>query len=180
MIIKQIVNPRNTSSAVKRWLEVMAVVLDYPNIHFLPQKTQIYTEQIGDNHCKKISVVSAMKKILLYLQSIFYIAAGFNHFRKPLIYETLIPPYFPWHETINVSAGIAEIVLGAGLLFIVTRRWAAYGIVLLLLLFIPAHIYHIQMNGCLPGLCFSPWIVWMRLLILHPILIAWAWWYRKT
>ena len=69
--------------------------------------------------------------------------------------------------------------LGTGLLFSITRKWAADGIVFLLLAFIPAHIYHIQMNGCLPGLCFPPWVVWVRLLVLHPILIAWAWWYRK-
>ncbi len=120
-----------------------------------------------------------MKKGLLYLQALFYIAAGFNHFRSPGIYYTLIPPYFPSHETINMIAGVAEIIFGFGLLFTGTRKWAAYGIVLMLIVFIPAHIYHIQMNGCLPGLCFSPWVVWVRLLVIHPILIAWAWWYRK-
>jgi uncharacterized membrane protein len=58
--------------------------------------------------CCKLS----MKKILLYLQSVFYIVAGINHFRNPEIYYTLIPPYFPSHPTINIIAGIAEIVLG--------------------------------------------------------------------
>jgi uncharacterized membrane protein len=120
-----------------------------------------------------------MKKILLYLQSIFYIVAGINHFRSPKIYYTLIPPYFPWHPLINIMAGVAEIVLGIGLLFVYIRKQAAYGIVLLLLAFIPAHIYHIQMNGCLPGLCFGVWVAWVRLLVVHPLLIAWAWWYRK-
>ncbi|MEO8172938.1 MAG: MauE/DoxX family redox-associated membrane protein [Sediminibacterium sp.] len=120
-----------------------------------------------------------MKKILLYLQSIFYIAAGINHFRNPEIYYTLIPPYLPEHSTINSIAGVAEIVLGTFILFNATRKWAVYGIVLMLLAFIPAHIYHIQMKGCLPGLCFPEWVAWMRLLLLHPLLIAWAWWYRK-
>jgi uncharacterized membrane protein len=119
-----------------------------------------------------------MKKILLYLQSVFYIAAGINHFRKPGIYDTLIPPYLPAHQTINFIAGVAEIILGFCLLFLFTRKWASYGIVLMLLAFIPAHIYHILMKGCLPGLCFSPWIAWVRLLVIHPLLIAWAWWYH--
>lgn len=120
-----------------------------------------------------------MKTVLLYFQSIFYIVAGCNHFRSPGVYLTLIPPYFPLHEILNSIAGVAEIFLGSLLLFSRTRKQAAYGIVLLLLAFIPAHIYHIQMNGCLPGLCFAPWIAWVRLLVFHPLLLMWAWWYRK-
>ncbi|MEO7530841.1 MAG: MauE/DoxX family redox-associated membrane protein [Sediminibacterium sp.] len=120
-----------------------------------------------------------MKKILLYLQSFFYIAAGYNHFRDPEVYYNLIPPYFPQHEAINNISGIAEIAFGFLLLFNKTRTWGAYGIMLLLLAFIPAHIYHIQMKGCIPGLCFPEWTVWVRLLVVHPILLAWAWWYRK-
>jgi uncharacterized membrane protein len=120
-----------------------------------------------------------VKKILLYLQSVFYILAGYNHFRHPEIYYTLIPPYLPLHPAINIIAGIAEMVLGSCLSFNSTRKWAAYGIVLMLLAFIPAHIYHMQMKGCLPGLCLPEWAVWLRLFLFHPVLIAWAWWYRK-
>ena len=43
-----------------------------------------------------------MKKIAIYLQAIFYIAAGINHFRKPQSYDGLIPPYLPWHLFINL------------------------------------------------------------------------------
>jgi hypothetical protein len=50
----------------------------------------------------------------------------------------------------------------------------------MLVAFIPAHTYFIQMNSCIPGLfCFSPWVGWVRLAIFHPLLIAWAWWCRK-
>lgn len=122
-----------------------------------------------------------MKKIALYVQSVFYLAAGINHFRKPEVYYGLIPPYFSWHETINVTAGLAEIVLGFLLLFNTTRRWASYGIIVMLLLFIPSHIYFIQMDSCIPpGLCFPQWVGWLRLLLIHPILIGWAWWVRKA
>jgi uncharacterized membrane protein len=120
-----------------------------------------------------------MKKVLLYLQSIFYIAAGYNHFRDPELYYGLIPPYLPSHAMLNIMAGVAEMLLGVLLLFTTTRKFAAYGIVLMLVAFIPAHIYHIQMKGCVPRLCFPEWTVWMRLFVLHPVLLAWAWWYRK-
>ena len=121
-----------------------------------------------------------MKKISLYIQSFFYLFAGTNHFRKPASYDGLIPPYLPWHSIINITAGVAEILLGALLLFTPTRKIAAYGIIAMLIAFIPAHVYFIQIGSCIPnGLCVPQWLGWVRLVILHPLLIAWAAWYRK-
>lgn len=120
-----------------------------------------------------------MKKILLYIQAVFYAGAGMNHFRKPLSYRHLLPPYIPAPEMAVALSGVAEIMLGVLLLFTATRRIAAYGIILMLLVFLPVHIYYVQMRSCLPGLCFPQWVGWVRLLVVHPILLAWAWWYRK-
>ena len=121
-----------------------------------------------------------MKKISLYIQSIFYLSSGINHFRNPDFYLALIPPYFKWHEAINFTAGLAEIVLALLLIITKSRKIAAYGILAILLIFIPAHIYFIQMGSCLPnGLSVPPWLGWVRLLVMQPLLIAWAAWYRK-
>ena len=121
-----------------------------------------------------------MKKILLYLQATFYVFSGINHFRNPHFYDGLIPPYFPSHDLINTVAGMAEIILGIGLFFLATRKWAALGIIAMLLAFIPAHIYFIQTGSCIPdGLCAPKWLGWARLIVIHPLLIAWAWWCRK-
>ena len=121
-----------------------------------------------------------MKKLSLYIQSIFYLSSGINHFRNPEFYSGLIPPYLLFHESINVLAGMAEILLALLLLIIRTRKIAAYGIIVLLVAFIPAHIYFIQIGSCIPnGLCVPPWLGWVRLLVMQPLLIAWAAWYRK-
>ena len=41
-------------------------------------------------------------------------------------------------------------------------------------------IYFININSCIPkGLCVPQWVGWVRLIVIHPILIAWAWWVRK-
>ncbi len=121
-----------------------------------------------------------MKKAALYLQVVFYLAAGLNHFRKPGSYYGLIPPYLPWYSLINTAAGMAEMVFAAGLVLTVTRKWAAYGIIVMLLAFIPAHIYFIQIGSCIPGgICVPQWVGWLRLLAIHPLLLAWAWWCRK-
>jgi uncharacterized membrane protein len=111
-----------------------------------------------------------IKKISLWLQVLLYLAAGINHFRVPEFYYPIIPDYLGHQSVINAAAGIAEIVLAIGLAFSATRKWAAYGIILLLLAFLPSHIYMITNHAPLPG-----WVLWARLLVGQPLLILWAW-----
>ena len=106
--------------------------------------------------------------------------AVINHFRKPEAYYGLIPPYLPEHVILTILAGIAEISFSLLLIFTATRKWAAYGIILMLLAFIPAHIYFIKVGSCLPGLCLPQWVGWLRLVVIHPLLLLWAWWCRKV
>ncbi len=125
-------------------------------------------------------VLYCMKKIAFILLVIFYLVAGANHFINPSFYSGLIPPYLPLHNTINIVSGIAEILLALLLIPPKTRRAAVTGIIILLVCFIPAHIYFIQINSCIPdGLCVPEWLGWVRLLLIHPLLMAWAWWCRK-
>ncbi|MEM1002043.1 MAG: hypothetical protein AAGH46_05295 [Bacteroidota bacterium] len=106
----------------------------------------------------------------------FYAFAGSYHFINPEFYHGLIPVYLPFPELINYLAGIIEIVLAIGVAFEQTRKLSIYGIVAMLIAFIPSHIYFIQIGSCIDdSLCVAPWIAWMRLLVIHPILILWAW-----
>lgn len=110
----------------------------------------------------------------------FYLVAGLNHFLTPDFYIPLIPPFFSDPELINFLAGIAELLLGIGILYFPTRVRAAWGIVLMLLAFIPSHVYFIQINTCVDGgLCVPEWIGWVRLVLIHPILIYWSVWVAK-
>lgn len=120
-----------------------------------------------------------MKKYSIALLGIFYIAAGINHFIHPDFYLPLIPGYLPAPKQINIISGIAEILLGAGVLYPKTRYNSCAGIILMLLCFIPAHIWFIQKNGCLGVMCLPVWIAWLRLLLIHPLLIGWAYVCRK-
>lgn len=121
-----------------------------------------------------------MKKSRLYLQVAFYLFAGANHFLNPEFYTGLIPEYLPFHHFINIASGVIEIVLALGLLFPVTRRFSGYGIILMLISFIPSHVYFIQIGGCIEdGLCTSLVVAWIRLVIVHPLLMIWAWSVRR-
>ncbi|AMQ56818.1 hypothetical protein [Algoriphagus sanaruensis] len=116
-----------------------------------------------------------MKAWVVYIQAFFYSVAGLNHFLNPDFYLPLIPEYLPNHGLINLIAGFIEILLGLGILFKNSRKWAGYGIVVMLISFIPSHIYIIQIGGCVGGgLCVPLWIAWVRLLFIHPLLLIWA------
>lgn len=111
---------------------------------------------------------------------VLYIGAGINHFVHPGVYYPIIPPYLPNHSIINIVSGILEIVLGLLLIFSKTRTAAAYGIIVLLTLFIPAHIYMIVKSGCISEtMCVPAWAAWLRLFPLQFVLMTWAWWHRK-
>ncbi len=121
-----------------------------------------------------------MKKASLYLMIILYLAAGVNHFIHPDFYIKIIPTYLPEPVLINIVAGIAELLLGVLLIFKNTRKYAAFGIILILIFFIPAHIYTIQKADCNSGkICWPLLIAWIRLVPFQFVLIWWAWVNRK-
>lgn len=115
-----------------------------------------------------------MKTIGLYLQAIAYIAAGINHFVKPNFYLAIMPPYISAHGPLVFWSGVAEVVLGAGLLFPATRSYAAWGLILLLIAVFPANVYMATSERFAE---MSAWIRWGRLPI-QGLLIWWA--YRYT
>ncbi len=113
--------------------------------------------------------------MLMYLMGILYIAAGVNHFISPRFYLKIMPPYLPQHELLVTLSGIAEIMLGTLLFIPITRTWAAWGIIVLLLAIFPANLY---MAYGTPFQDMSPWLRWGRL-PLQLVLIWWAFQYTK-
>jgi uncharacterized membrane protein len=118
----------------------------------------------------------------LVIMGLFYVVAGINHFRSPLTYLAIMPPYITWPLAMIYISGIAEILGGIGVLvpdgfvFSRTRALAAWGLVGLLIAVSPVHI-----NMCLhpeqfPGV--PLWAIWLRLPLQLP-LIAWAWYYTR-
>jgi uncharacterized membrane protein len=118
------------------------------------------------------------KKISLYVMAAFYLLAGINHFRSPQNYYAIIPPYIGHVYLVNIISGVAEILAAILLMIPATRKWSCYGIIAMLFAFVPAHVYMIQAN-CSGAFCLPVWILWVRLILLQPLLIWWAWWNRK-
>ena len=127
---------------------------------------------------KKLSIV---KKGMLYAMVVFYLFGGYNHFKDPSFYIPLIPPYLSiWAVELNLISGFAEIILGLLLIPQQTRKWAGYGIVLILFAFIPSHIYFIQRGDfTLGSFTMTPVMSWIRLLVFQPLFILWALWVSR-
>lgn len=106
----------------------------------------------------------------------FYFVAGLNHFVQPEFYLQMMPPYLPFPEALNFLSGAAESVLGLLLLFGATRRWAAWGIILLLIAIFPANLYMYQSGGAQFGV--SDLALLLRL-PMQFVLIWWAWLYTR-
>ncbi|MBC8167911.1 MAG: DoxX family protein, partial [Bryobacteraceae bacterium] len=73
------------------------------------------------------------RKFFLVVAAIIYIGAGCMHFLKTSTYLKIMPPFVPWHLAMVYLSGAAEIIGGIGLLIPSVRRWAAWGLVALLI-----------------------------------------------
>lgn len=82
-------------------------------------------------------------KIVQVILSLFLIYAGVQHFLKPEYYEPFVPAFLPAKTIIVYLSGVVEIVLGA-LMFIpkYTKR-AATGVIILMIIFLPIHIWDV-------------------------------------
>lgn len=122
------------------------------------------------------------RNILLVVLILFYLFAGANHFINPSFYLPIIPPYLlNWANEVNILSGVAEILLALLLIPKSTRSKAGIGIILMLIAFIPSHIYFIQKGEFMIGtILFNPMKSSVRLFIGQPLLILWAYWASKS
>ena len=113
-----------------------------------------------------------MKAISLYFMAAIYIMAGILHFIRPEPFLTIMPAFLPFPLFLIYLSGGLEILLGGLLLPVQSRKWAAWGIILLLILVFPANI-QMAVNYWQSG---SPY-KWLTLARL-PLQLLLIWWAR--
>jgi uncharacterized membrane protein len=102
-----------------------------------------------------------------------FVFTGISHFtpmRKDLI--AMVPPTLPRPDLLVFLTGILELAGAAGLLLAGTRRWAAYGLVALLVLMLPANVSAARRGTRIRGRRATP--LWLRV-PMQALFIAWAW-----
>lgn len=117
-----------------------------------------------------------VKLALLGVMALGYIGAGINHFVSPGFYVAIMPPYIPWHLAMVWISGVAEIVLGVGVLFPKTRQVSGWLILAMLAVFMTVHVHMLTAPD---GTFDVPrWALWARLPV-QAVLAAWAWWVTR-
>ena len=110
----------------------------------------------------------------LSLLSVIFIIAGVFHLIKPKAFMRIMPLYIPYHKELVYLSGVTEIIAGIGVLFLETRFFAIWGIIIMLILFFPVHI-HMLINKK-ASLKLPKFILIFRLLLQFGI-IYWAYSY---
>lgn len=82
----------------------------------------------------------------LYLMGVLYLLLGIAHFTHTGFYRPMMPQFLPAHGFLIYLSGLAEILLGAGVLFSATQKYALRGIILMLIVFLVVHV-----NMLFPG-----------------------------
>lgn len=121
-----------------------------------------------------------LNSILYYfslgLMSFLYVFAGVSHFRAEKFFLKMMPPFIPsqYHKAIVLWSGVVEIALGLLLWLPMFRVYAAWGIIMLLIVVYPANIY--MLVARIKGEKFKRmpvYSLWIRLVLQIP-LIYWA------
>ena len=87
-----------------------------------------------------------MRKIWLVLKvvlAMFLILGGVQHFINPTNYIPFVPSFLPFTLAIIYISGLFEILFGLALFFKKYETIGAWGILILMLLFLPIHIWDV-------------------------------------
>ncbi|MFA6870729.1 MAG: hypothetical protein WCQ82_00610 [Bacteroidaceae bacterium] len=115
--------------------------------------------------------------VLRIVLALFMVYGGIQHFVKPDFYIPFVPAFLPYTVAIIYASGVVEIFLGIALLFPrVYAKFAALGILLLMLLFLPIHLWDVFSATPAIG---SHTAALIRLPFQF-LFIAWAWKIHKV
>lgn len=115
----------------------------------------------------------------MWIFAAFFVYVGVTHFTNPDLFVGIMPPFLSqWALELTYISGFFEILGGVGLLIPKTRRWAAWGLIALLIAVFPANIHMAINNVPLGGEHLPPAALWGRL-PLQFVFIGIAWWFTR-
>ena len=106
---------------------------------------------------------SKTKVVVRALVGLFFIWVGIQHFVDPEPFVGIVPPYLPWALELVYISGVFEILGGLGILIPQTRRFAAWGLVALLVAVFPANIHMLVNEVYFGDMPHETWLLWARL-----------------
>lgn len=117
--------------------------------------------------------MNKIKKVSGILLAVMLIASGVAHFFSPETFNGLIPDFLP-KLAVNYVTGFIEILLGTGVFLPSYRDYALKGICLLMICFMPIHIFDALKDDPYIG---SKTIAYIRILI--QFVLIWLPWFAR-
>ena len=124
-------------------------------------------------------MTNSLKNLIAFSLGALYIIVGIKHFTDLEFFLVIVPPYIPFPETMVYISGFFEIVFGCLLIPKKTRRYAAIGLIFLLIAVFPANIYLFNSEVALETIGISSHDALVRLPFQIPLIII-AYWQTKN
>lgn len=119
---------------------------------------------------------STRASVSLWILAAIFITAGALHFIAPDSYTRIVPRWLPAPRILVYVSGAFELLGGLGLLIRPLRKFAAWGLIALLIAVFPANIQMLQSAHATGALGWAQLLLWLRL-PLQPLLM---WWVYRT
>jgi uncharacterized membrane protein len=114
-----------------------------------------------------------MPRIPLLIITLFFLSGGIAHFVFADFFVLSMPDYLSYHKELVIISGVFEILGAIGILLPQTRRFAAYGLILLVIAVYPANINMALYPEQYPDI--PTWFLYVRL--PFQFLFVWfIWW----
>jgi uncharacterized membrane protein len=113
--------------------------------------------------------------IVIFILAFLMLSGAFNHLYAPETYKEFIPEFFPV-TLAHILSAIAEAAIGIALLIPKYRKWGGLGFFLLMIAFLPIHIWDITKDVPAIG---SKTAATIRIAVQF-LFIAAGWWIYKT
>ena len=85
-------------------------------------------------------VLHRIRIVLAIALGIPFIMIGVEHFLRPAPFDTIVPAYLGFPRFWTLASGIAEVLLGIGIMLPPCRRWAALCLAVFLVCVYPANL----------------------------------------
>lgn len=82
-------------------------------------------------------------KVIKIVMAIFMIYGGVQHFTNTAFYSPFVPDFLTFKVAIIYISGIIEIAIGLMLLFKQSEGLGALGLLILMLVFLPIHVWDV-------------------------------------
>jgi uncharacterized membrane protein len=113
-------------------------------------------------------------RAMRWLCAASFVWVGVAHFINPDPFIAIMPPQLPAHRELVLVSGLFEVLGGVGLLVPFSRRFAAWGLLALLVAVFPANIHMAVNEIYLPDMPRERWILWARLPFQF-VFAGWIW-----